>query len=135
MIDAVPTVPFHALAMQFYTVAKNMLELNWVPLVGAGIISKKTWDALPEESRTELTAIAQETGLRFQATSRSEQAEAVETMRKRGLNVVAVSPAAEAEWRAVGESFHPRIRGSMVPADMFDEVVRLLAEYRSSRPN
>jgi hypothetical protein len=26
---------------------------------------------------------------------------------------------------------NPKVRGSVVPADMFDEVVRLLAEYRS----
>jgi hypothetical protein len=34
----------------------------------------------------------------------------------------------------MGESFYPQIRGSLVPADMFDEVRRLLAEYRGSRP-
>jgi hypothetical protein len=30
---------------------------------------------------------------------------------------------------------HPDIRGNIVPADVFDEVMRLLAEYRSLRRN
>ena len=55
-------------------------------------------------------------------------------MRRRGLIVVPVPPDAQAEWQAVAESFHPPIRGSLVPPDMFDEVMRLRAEYRGSRP-
>ena len=54
-------------------------------------------------------------------------------MRTRGLTVVQIPPATEAEWRAMSEKLYPQIRGGMVPADMFDEVVRLLAEYRSGR--
>jgi TRAP-type transport system periplasmic protein len=41
LVDTVPTVPFLALAGQYDLVAKNMLELNWVPLVGATVITKK----------------------------------------------------------------------------------------------
>jgi len=55
-------------------------------------------------------------------------------MRRRGLTVIPVPPAAEAEWRTLSESFYPRIRGRMVPADMFDEVQRVLTEYRASHP-
>lgn len=132
MIDAVPTVPFHALAMQFYTVASYMLELNWAPLAGATIISKKAWDALSPETQATLREVAAESGQKFQQSGRAGQDEAVEAMRKHGLKVVPIPPQAEAEWRAMGESFYPQIRGSVVPADMFDEVVRLLAEYRSS---
>jgi len=31
------------------------------------------------------------------------------------------------------EDVYPRIRGNMVPADMFDKVQRLLAEYRAGK--
>jgi hypothetical protein len=54
-------------------------------------------------------------------------------MKARGLTVHAVPPEAEAEWRKLAESAYPKIRGTMVPADMFDEVVRLLKEYRGAR--
>jgi hypothetical protein len=53
-------------------------------------------------------------------------------MQSRGLNVVPITPTALAEWRAMAEGFYPQIRGSMVPADIFDEVRRLLTDYRSS---
>jgi hypothetical protein len=51
-------------------------------------------------------------------------------MQKRGLKMTQLTPAAEAEWRALFDGVYPKIRGSMVPADVFDEVQRLLREYR-----
>jgi TRAP-type C4-dicarboxylate transport system substrate-binding protein len=133
MIDAVPTIPTMALAMQYYTVARNMLEVNWVPLVGAAIITRKAWDALSPANQEALRAAAAEAGRQFQERGRVESDEAVAAMRRRGLNLIPMTAAAEADWRALGESYYPQIRGTMVPSDMFDEVVRLLAEYRRSR--
>jgi hypothetical protein len=51
-------------------------------------------------------------------------------MKKRGLIVHRLTPEIEAEWRKGAEEVYPKIRGRMVPADKFDEVRRLLEEYR-----
>ena len=134
MIDAVPTIPFFALSMQFNTVADNMLEVNWLPLVGATIISRRTWDALSPEAQAALHAAAAEAGRQFQERGRAESDSSVAAMKRRGLTVIPLPPAAEAEWRTMSESFYPRIRGTLVPADMFDEVARLLAAHRAARP-
>lgn len=134
MVDVIPTIPFFALSLQFHTVARYMIELNWVPLVGATVISKRTWDALSAADQAALRAAALEAGTTFQARGRAEGDSAVTAMQRRGLTVVPVPPTIEAEWRAASERLHPQIRGTMVPAETFDEVLRLLAEYRSSRP-
>ena len=131
MIDAVPTIPYFALSMQFHAAARYMVELNWAPLTGATVISKRTWDALTPEQRVAMQAAALESGRQFQARGRQESDEAVAAMRSRGLQVLTPTPAVEAEWRSAAEAFYPRIRGRMVPADMFDEVMRLLSEYRA----
>ncbi len=47
MVDALPTIPLHALSNQFYISTHHMLEVNWIPLVGALIMTKRSWDALP----------------------------------------------------------------------------------------
>jgi len=133
MVDVVPTIPYFALSMQFHTVAANMLEVNWMPLLAAMLVSKRTWDGLPAEAQAALRAAAVEAGGRFQARGRAEGDEAVAAMRRRGLTVIPLPPAAEAEWRTLSERLYPQIRGRMVPADMFDEVLRLVAEYRAAR--
>ena len=134
MIDALETIPFYALAGQFYTVASHMLELNWAPLIGATVVSRRTWESLPEETRTALRAAAVASGREFKARALAEAEESVAAMRQRGLVVHPVTPAVEQEWRTVAETFYPRIRGTMAPADMFDQVQRLLAEYRARPP-
>ena len=56
----------------------------------------------------------------------------IAAMQKRGLNVVEVDAATQAEWEKLVEDAYPRIRGSVIPADAFDEARQHLADYRSS---
>jgi TRAP-type C4-dicarboxylate transport system substrate-binding protein len=130
-ISAVPTVPIFALAAQLDGQAKYMLEINWGPLVGAAVVRKKTWDRVPAAARQAMLKIADETGHQVKAAGRAESDAAVAAMAKRGLVVQKVSPEVEAEWSAVIDKVQGRIRGKIVPADMFDEAQRLLKEYRA----
>jgi TRAP-type C4-dicarboxylate transport system substrate-binding protein len=132
LINAVPSTPFYALAGQFYGPAPHMLELNWAPLVGGAVILKKTWDNIPVATREVMLQAALEAGRQIKAKSRAESDQSVETMKKRGLTVHPVTPEIEAAWRKVAEEVYPKIRGSIVPADMFDQVRRLLQEFRNS---
>ncbi len=131
LISAISTAPFYALAGQIYGPARHMLDLNWAPLVGATVISKKTWDAIPAATRGALEVSARSAGGQMRARGRAEADQAVEAMKKRGLQVHPVSPQIEAEWRRFAEQIYPKIRGALVPADLFDEVQRLLKEYRA----
>jgi TRAP-type C4-dicarboxylate transport system substrate-binding protein len=131
LVDTVPTAPLLALAGQYDLVAKHMLELNYVPLVGATVITKKAWDDVPAGEREALLKVASDAGVQMQARGRAESKEAVEAMKKRGLQVHPLSPELENEWRRFLEASYPKIRGTMVPADVFDEVQGLLAGYRA----
>jgi len=134
MINAVAQPPFWALAGQMYRHAPNMLEVNWAPLVGATVITKKAWDAVPAEAREAMLKSAGEAGTQIRTRSRAESNESVTAMKKLGLKVQASTPEVETEWRKFAEGFYPQIRGKVVPADLFDEVVRLLQEYRKGKP-
>ena len=132
-VDAVPTLPLLALAGQYYTVTKHMLDLNWVPLVGATVVTKAAWDGIPPALQSQLLQVAADTGAKIRQASRQENDQAVATMKARsGLEVHPVTPELEAEWRRFAESIYPRVRGTMVPEDMFDQARRRVAEYRAS---
>jgi len=133
MVDALPTIPLHALSNQFYISTHNMLEVNWIPLVGALIVTKKSWDALPAAQQDEMRKAAVDCGAEFQTNTRRENQEAVESMQKRGLQVHPVSKEAEEQWRKFSESMYPEIRGHIVPADTFDKVMQLLHDYRAAQ--
>lgn len=134
LIDAVPLPPFFALAGQIDTTASHMLDLNWAPLIGACVVTKRAWDRIPAEAQAVLLAAAEKAGREIRAQARKEMAEAIAAMQKRGLKVTTPTYEAAGAWRQVAETAYPRIRGSIVPAELFDEVMRLLAEYRAKAP-
>jgi TRAP-type C4-dicarboxylate transport system substrate-binding protein len=133
LIDSVPTIPVVGLTGQFYTPAPNLLDLNWTPLMGATVITKKAWDSIPEKSRAAMLAAAAETGKQIRDRSHAEGDEAVEAMKKRGLKVTTLNPEQVDAWNKFAESVYPKIRGKVVPADIFDDVQRILAEYRKQK--
>jgi len=132
LITAVNLPPIVALFSQFEKRAPHMIDLNWAPLVGACVIRKNVWDKFPADTRESLLKSAAEAGRQIKASNRKEADEAVEKMKKNGLTVHTLTPEMEAQWRAEVEKVYPEIRGKLVPADIFDEVVRLLKEYRAA---
>ena len=133
MTNIVPRIPFYALVGQFYGHAPYMLDMNWVPIVGAVVITRKAWEGMTPAAQKALREAADVAGTQLRAISRRENEEAVEAMKKRGLKVQSITPEIEAEWRAMAERAYPLIRGKMVPAELFDEVQQLLQEYRAGQ--
>ncbi|MDP2881433.1 MAG: TRAP transporter substrate-binding protein DctP [Azonexus sp.] len=133
MINAVPSTPYFALATQIYTTANNMLDLNWSPIVGALIITKKAWDELTPEGQVIVREAGAKAGVQLRAKARQEVDEAVEAMKKRGLSVNKPNAEQMKEWNALADGLYPRIRGKLVPAEQFDEVVALLKAFRAGK--
>ncbi len=133
MITAVPATPYFALASQVYATAPHMLDINWAPIVGALVVTKKAWDEMSPAARDALQAAGAQAGLHMRTKARQEVDEAVEAMKKRGLQVHKPTPEQLAEWNTLAEKLYPRIRGKMVPADTFDEVMALLKAYRAGK--
>ena len=133
MINAVPSTPYFALATQIYTTASNMLELNWAPIVGALIITKKAWDELTPEGQAAVREAGAKAGVQLRAKARQEVDDAVEAMKKRGLKVNKPNAEQMQEWNTLADNLYPRVRGKMVPADTFDEVVGHLKAFRAGQ--
>lgn len=133
MINAVPSTPYFALATQVYNSAPNMLDLNWAPIVGALVITRKAWDDMSPEAQAAVREAGAKAGSNMRQQARKEVDDAVAAMQKRGLKVNTPNEAQMAEWRKLAETLYPQIRGTLVPADIFDEVVRELEAYRAGK--
>lgn len=132
LINAVPVTAMWALTVQIDATARHMLDIRWVPIVGAAVVTRRAWDGMTPAGRQALQAGAARAGERLRAQRETSDLDAVEAMKKRGLQVHSLTPQLEAEWRQLAENAYPKIRGGMVPADMFDAVQRVLLEHRSA---
>jgi TRAP-type C4-dicarboxylate transport system substrate-binding protein len=135
LVNVVPTVPLFALSARYYELAKNMIDVKWAPLVGATLITQSAWKTVPADLRDVLLQDARAASLGERAAIRKQGEDAVTTMQKvNKLNVIHADAAVVAEWRKEVENVYPKIRGKIVPADLFDEVRRLRDEYRAQLP-
>lgn len=133
MINVVPSTPYFALATQIYATAPNMLEINWAPIVGALVVTKKSWDDMSPAAQTAVRSASDKAGVQIRAKARQEVEEAVDAMKKRGLTVNRPTPEQMREWNEFAEKLYPRIRGTMVPAETFDEVLSHLKDFRAGK--
>jgi TRAP-type C4-dicarboxylate transport system substrate-binding protein len=66
-IEGVPTPPVAAMAFQWNRQAPYMLDIGIGPLVGATVISVRTWNRIAAGDRAKLLELAQATEKRLQA--------------------------------------------------------------------
>ncbi|MFQ6021391.1 MAG: TRAP transporter substrate-binding protein DctP [Acidiferrobacterales bacterium] len=133
MITAYQAPPLAALANQWFAFTGSMTDMRWAPLTGGTVISTRAWSKIPSDLRPKLAQIAREAGLRLRDRVRQLEQDAIRAMVKRGLQVVSVPPDAYEEWQELTTSVYPDIRGKIVPAGSFDEVLRLRDEFRAKR--
>lgn len=131
MINVVPSTPYFALATQVFNSAPHMLEINWAPIVGALVVTRKAWEGMSPEVQKAVRAASDKAGAEIRTKARQEVEEAVDAMKKRGLTVNKPNAAQMKEWNDLAEKLYPRIRGTMVPAETFDEVMAHLKTFRS----
>jgi TRAP-type transport system periplasmic protein len=131
LFSAIPLPPNQALLGQCYTIANHMLALKWSVLSGGTIIRKDVWDKIPSDIQEKLRSAAEAAGAKIRAADRKEDEESIAAMQKKGLVVHPVTPQVEEEWLKLTKVLYPELRGKTVPADIFDEVQRLVTEYRT----
>jgi TRAP-type C4-dicarboxylate transport system substrate-binding protein len=132
LVDCVPMIPFYAQIGQFYKPAPYMLELDWAPLVGGCVVLKETYDAYPADLRKFLLESTRETGNQVIARNRIEAEESISAMKAGGLKVITPGPAEIQAWREFVAPQYPKVRGGLVPADLYDTVMETLREHREA---
>lgn len=131
MINAYQAPPLVSLANQWFPFTPYMTNLKWAPMTGVTMISQKAWKKIPAEFREAFDRIVKEEGLILQQQVRELEQQAIDAMTSRGLEVVTVDASATEDWVAMVKRGYPKIRGQVVPVDIFDEALRLRDEFRS----
>jgi TRAP-type C4-dicarboxylate transport system substrate-binding protein len=134
LVDAIQSPPLLALSNQWFGGAKNMLDLRFLQLVGATLISKDVWDKIPPPLQKQMQESARVAGIGLREEIRKAEASSIPLMQQFGLNVVHADDKTLEEWHRLSESIYPKFRGGIVPAELFDEVLRLRDEYRKTHP-
>ncbi len=132
MIDVVPTTPIAALSLQWYRQAPNMLGLGLAPLTGGVILTASSWEKIAEADRVKLRAVAAAVERDLERDVPTQDREAIEQMRQRGLNLIEISAEESKPWRAEAERFARTARETTVPPDILQAAEAAIAEFRAA---
>ena len=132
LIDGIPTTPLASLSLQWFRHVPHMYETGLAPLIGATIVTKVAWKRMSETERDALVKAARTLEGRLRREVPEQDAQAIEEMKKRGLEVTSASgdPSAEAAWNRESQALSDYMRAKMVPAEIFDAAVRARDAYR-----
>ena len=133
MIDAIVVPPVAALSYQWFGIANHMTAMPWVPMVGAIVISDRSWRKIPKNFRARFLEIAAAASAESKAKIRAIGASAIEAMTAYGLTVHQVPPETLEQWREAVDAGFSKLIGSEVPADLMARVRQLVAEHRSGK--
>jgi TRAP-type C4-dicarboxylate transport system substrate-binding protein len=131
MVEAVPTTPLAALLFQWYKQTPNMLDIGLAPVIGATIVTRKAWNAIPAADRPTLLKAAAGVQQRLQDDVPKQETASITEMTKRGL---VITKASGPEWRKEMDSLAATMRGEMVPKDIFDLALKARDAYRKQHP-
>ena len=131
LIDAFDVPPLFAMLNQTFALANHMIAVRWAPLVAATVVRQGAWERIPEEWRQPMLEAARAAAAARREEIRRMGRESITEMAKRGLTIVELDEETLALWQREAEDAYPRLRGTLVPNDLFDEVMRLRERFRT----
>jgi len=134
LFEAFSAPPQVCAIARYFEHTKYMTDMKWALMLAATVIDKRTWEKVPADLKPALLQIARDAGARLQAEIRKSGATDVQAMKSAGLNVVPIDAKTKDVWRKMAESVYPKLRGDYVPAEAFDEALKLRDEYRKAHP-
>jgi TRAP-type C4-dicarboxylate transport system substrate-binding protein len=132
MIDAAPMPPYPALLLQVFGDAKYMLDVDFAPLYGALVVTTEVWNKISAADKAVVAAAAKNTEKRLLGEAVKLDETSIATMKTRGLTVTAPDPKALAAFRAEADRLVATIRGTLVPADVYDAAKRERDVFRKT---
>jgi TRAP-type C4-dicarboxylate transport system substrate-binding protein len=133
MIDTAPSPPYPALVLQIFRDARYMLDVRVAPLFGALVMTNNAWAKLSAADQKALADAANGFERRVLADAPKLDADSVNTMKTRGLTVTTLDAKARTEFHAAAGKLVTTMRGTMVPAEVYDAVVRERDAFRKSK--
>lgn len=131
IIDTVLYPPTLVLSLHIHGKAKYMSSQAWSTLTGATIVSKKVWDTIPPALQKQLMDVFVDLGQSLTSDARQMEKDSITAMKKQGLQEVPISDMPT--WKTMINEVDQVVRGTVVPAETFDEVHRIVQEYRAKK--
>jgi TRAP-type C4-dicarboxylate transport system substrate-binding protein len=136
MVDGFYVSPLGAIALQWFTRVKYMLDIPLTDGSGAVLISKKMFDKIPEEYQMILKKLGKKYLQKLTHLSREDNETSIETLKENGIKVSSAQDAATlAIYNEVGAQARRELVGKFYSQDLLDRFESALNTFREKNQN
>jgi TRAP-type C4-dicarboxylate transport system substrate-binding protein len=129
-VDSFLSTPSAALAFQWSTQARYVLDLHVGYLAGCVLVSRRAWDALSHEQQQSLRAGAAKLQQRLEDVARQNDELLLKgLLARQGLTPLPVAPSLQSEWSELAQKTHALVAKTMPPGTM-ERVLGWISDYR-----
>lgn len=132
MIDSFYSPTLAAVAFQWYTKIKNMLDYPMVNSTGALLMSKKTFEQLSEQNQSILKEAAKKYCAELVRLTRRDNDEARAILKESGVKFVLPSKQAVSSFEENAKKTYEINIPELYSKDLFNKVQEILMEYRET---
>ncbi|HEY6942502.1 TRAP transporter substrate-binding protein DctP [Dokdonella sp.] len=131
LVDSAANTTSGALAFQWHTKIKHVVDLPLSYVVGEVVVDKKAFDAISAEDRKVVEAEFGAGFSRLEATNRNDNTSARSALEQQGIRFDAPSEAERKNWQAVGDDVFRQLQGEgALSPEMLEALTAALAEAR-----
>jgi TRAP-type transport system periplasmic protein len=134
MIDAVYTPPMAALALQWFTRVRYMLDLPLADSAGAVLVSRRFFDRLPEALQEILLRNGEKYMNELTRLSRKENKESIDIISESGVQIIERPSQEEIRrYENIGAEARRSLTGRLYSEDFLRAVENTIREYRQQQ--
>jgi TRAP-type C4-dicarboxylate transport system substrate-binding protein len=130
MVDAVYSSPIAVGSAQIFGLARNMASINIAPFMGAVILNRRTWNAIPERYKPRMIEAVRKEEMELDRIVRKFEDDMIKTMGNYGLKVNQLSPAQEQLWYDEIERAMPGMVGTVFDRGFYTRIQAILRKHR-----
>ncbi|MCY4593275.1 MAG: TRAP transporter substrate-binding protein DctP [Bryobacterales bacterium] len=131
LVEVFAVPPLLAAGYQWFGSAPNMLDLPFVSIVGALLISTEVWNGIPPDLQVDLQQAATSVAAEIETAVRAQEEKAITEMQRYGLNVIEADEDLVSQWSREMEAAYPDIRDRYAPGELMDAAMRWRDAFRS----
>lgn len=130
LIDGFTASPLAAIALQWFTKAKYMTKDPVALGIGATVISKAQWDAIPAADQVILRRVSDKWHKILIKKVRQDNEKSAALLQKQGIQAVEQSADDKAAWRRLADTVQKDLVGKVYSQALLDRVKKLASEAR-----
>ncbi len=133
LIDTVATTPSAALVLQWHTQIKYLVEIPFIYIYAALVVSKKAFDDIDPKDREILSGVIGRKFKEIEDQNRKDDIRALETLRDRDIVFISPDKKELARWKEKSrETSEALVEKGLLPEDAVRALKKHLQEYHAA---